>query len=150
MTEICRTKQQILRILFQLGPGSLLHNSGDVVAPVTLGVLWGLQIMITTAATSKTAAKPRTPTTTAIMMVSSLGEDDAEGSFGLGEETIIGPTARCCSTFSSMTRLFLFSNGHPLAQRDDSSECKQANTKQWRKISFEFTERKLKAAKTNR
>lgn len=93
-----------------------------MVAPVTLGVLWGLQRIITTATTRKKAAKPRTPATTAMVVVSSLGEDDTEGSFGWEEETIMGPTARCCSTFSSVTRLFLFSNGHPFAQREDSSE----------------------------
>lgn len=47
-----------------------------MVAPVTLGVLWGLQRIITTATTRKRAAKPRTPATTAMVVVSSLGEDD--------------------------------------------------------------------------
>lgn len=47
-----------------------------MVAPATLGVLWGLRRIITTATTRKRAAKPRTPVTTAMVVVSSLGEDD--------------------------------------------------------------------------
>ena len=47
-----------------------------MVAPATLGVLWGLRRIITTATTRKRAAKPRTPATTAMVVVSSLGEND--------------------------------------------------------------------------